>query len=154
MASIFWAVVSFFFFFGQIELNHLISNRFLFDRLQACFLLGWRHYYESMLSLYIHVIFSPEPPESESISLNPCGPPTEGSEVTLQCFVLNVASAENFAVTFYRGQMPLGHVKANNNRNEPVSETFSLRQCSPVLVWSEAGIWSWSITAPSSGEVR
>ncbi|PWA32551.1 hypothetical protein CCH79_00015047, partial [Gambusia affinis] len=62
------------------------------------------------------------PPESVSISLNPSGPPTEVSEVTLQCFVLNVASAENFAVTFYRGQMPLGHVKASNHRNEPVTQ--------------------------------
>ncbi|XP_007549737.1 intercellular adhesion molecule 1-like [Poecilia formosa] len=84
-----------------------------------------------------------KPPESVSFSLNPSEPLTEGSKVTLQCDVLNVAPVANLTVTFYRGQTPLDQVKSNDTTEKPVSETFSLsyntrKEDDGVQFWCEA----------------
>ncbi|XP_032419215.1 vascular cell adhesion protein 1-like isoform X1 [Xiphophorus hellerii] len=84
-----------------------------------------------------------KPPESVSFGLNPSGPLTEGSEVTLQCDVQNVAPAENLTVTFYRGHRLLGQVKSNNTAKKPVNETFSMsynntKEDNGVQFWCEA----------------
>uniref|UniRef100_A0A3B3VB78 Ig-like domain-containing protein n=1 Tax=Poecilia latipinna TaxID=48699 RepID=A0A3B3VB78_9TELE len=75
--------------------------------------------------------------------LNPSEPLTEGSKVTLQCDVLNVAPVANLTVTFYRGQTPLDEVKSNDITEKPVSETFSLsyntrKEDDGVQFWCEA----------------
>ncbi|XP_027874151.1 vascular cell adhesion protein 1-like isoform X3 [Xiphophorus couchianus] len=84
-----------------------------------------------------------KPPESVSFSLNPSGPLTEGSEVTLQCDVQNVAPAENLTVTFYRGHKLLGQVKSSNTAKKPVNEIFSMsynntKEDNGVQFWCEA----------------
>uniref|UniRef100_A0A3B3V8W4 Ig-like domain-containing protein n=1 Tax=Poecilia latipinna TaxID=48699 RepID=A0A3B3V8W4_9TELE len=84
-----------------------------------------------------------KPPETVSFSLNPSEPLTEGSKVTLQCDVLNVAPVANLTVTFYRGQTPLDEVKSNDITEKPVSETFSLsyntrKEDDGVQFWCEA----------------
>uniref|UniRef100_A0A3B5R4G9 Ig-like domain-containing protein n=1 Tax=Xiphophorus maculatus TaxID=8083 RepID=A0A3B5R4G9_XIPMA len=84
-----------------------------------------------------------KPPESVSFSLNPSGPLTEGSEVTLQCDVQNVAPAENLTVTFYRGHTLLGQVKSSNTAKKPVNEIFSMsynstKEDNGVQFWCEA----------------
>ncbi|XP_014881498.1 vascular cell adhesion protein 1-like [Poecilia latipinna] len=84
-----------------------------------------------------------KPPETVSFSLNPSEPLTEGSKVTLQCDVLNVAPVANLTVTFYRGQTPLDQVKSNDITEKPVSETFSLsyntrKEDDGVQFWCEA----------------
>uniref|UniRef100_A0A096M6X1 Ig-like domain-containing protein n=1 Tax=Poecilia formosa TaxID=48698 RepID=A0A096M6X1_POEFO len=96
----------------------------------------------TIISIFI-LFSSPEPPETVSFSLNPSEPLTEGSKVTLQCDVLNVAPVANLIVTFYRGQTPLGQVKSNDATEEPVSETFSLsyntrKEDDGVQFWCEA----------------
>uniref|UniRef100_A0A3B5PTY2 Ig-like domain-containing protein n=1 Tax=Xiphophorus maculatus TaxID=8083 RepID=A0A3B5PTY2_XIPMA len=82
-------------------------------------------------------------PESVSFSLNPSGPLTEGSEVTLQCDVQNIAPAGNLTVTFYRGHTLLGQVKSSNPTKEPVNEIFSMsynstKEDNGVQFWCEA----------------
>uniref|UniRef100_A0A3B5QUQ2 Ig-like domain-containing protein n=1 Tax=Xiphophorus maculatus TaxID=8083 RepID=A0A3B5QUQ2_XIPMA len=75
--------------------------------------------------------------------LKPSGPLTEGSEVTLQCDVQNVAPAENLTVTFYRGHTLLGQVESSNTTKKPVNEIFSMsynstKEDNGVQFWCEA----------------
>ncbi|XP_043971615.1 vascular cell adhesion protein 1-like [Gambusia affinis] len=84
-----------------------------------------------------------KPPESVSFSIKPSGPLIEGSEVILQCDVLNVAPAKNLIVTFYRGQRSLGEEKSSKTTKKPVNEEFSLsynisKEDNQVQFWCEA----------------
>lgn len=68
----------------------------------------------------------------------------EGHHYTLQCEVQRVAPVGNLAVTFYRGQTPLGEPQYKNSTNKkPVTEIFTMnistsKEDDGVQYWCEA----------------